>query len=108
MTKLRRTSATTIVLVFLVMNLDKILRDLLLSLLEWPLQKAFNRIEDAHSVAAQVKKESCAGSKINTQKIRQTRNFSLNLFPNFYVQIPLITVEQFSHFPSLIEIFLIV
>ena len=35
MTKLRQTSETTIALIFLVMNLDKILRDLLLSLLKW-------------------------------------------------------------------------
>jgi transposase, IS5 family len=45
MTKLRRTSETTIALVFLVMNLDKILRDLLLSLLEWLLQRRFSQIE---------------------------------------------------------------
>jgi hypothetical protein len=43
MTKLQRTSETTIVLVFLVMNLDKILRDLLLSLLEWLLQRRVNQ-----------------------------------------------------------------
>jgi hypothetical protein len=35
MTKLRSTSETTIALIFLVMNLDKILRDLLLSLFVW-------------------------------------------------------------------------
>jgi transposase, IS5 family len=35
MTKLRATSETTIALIFFVMNLDKILRDLLSSLLEW-------------------------------------------------------------------------
>jgi hypothetical protein len=34
MTKLRETSETNIALIFLVMNLDKILRDLLSSLLE--------------------------------------------------------------------------
>jgi hypothetical protein len=40
MTKLKSTSETTISLIFLVMNLDKILRDLLSSLLDWLLQKA--------------------------------------------------------------------
>jgi len=35
MAKLRKTSETTIALIVLVMNLDKILRDLLLSLLKW-------------------------------------------------------------------------
>jgi hypothetical protein len=53
MTKLRRTSETTIVLVFLVMNLDKILRGLLLSLLEWLLQRRFSRIEGIVLEAAQ-------------------------------------------------------
>lgn len=52
MTKLRQTSETTIALIFLVMNLDKILRDLLSSLLDWLLQKAFSRIADAYLVAA--------------------------------------------------------
>jgi transposase, IS5 family len=43
MTKLRQTSETTIALVFLVMNLEKILRDLLLSLLYWLFKKVFCR-----------------------------------------------------------------
>jgi hypothetical protein len=53
MTKLRRTSETTIVLVFLVMNLDKILRDLLLSLLEWLLQRRLGQIVSIDFVVAQ-------------------------------------------------------
>lgn len=51
MTKLRQTSETTIALIFLVMNLDKILRDLLSSLLEWLLKKKFNRIADIYLMA---------------------------------------------------------
>ena len=43
MSKLRNTSETTIALIFLVMNLDKILRDLLSSLFEWLFQKMENR-----------------------------------------------------------------
>jgi IS5 family transposase len=35
MTKLRKTSETTIALIILVMNLDKILLDLLLSFIKW-------------------------------------------------------------------------
>jgi IS5 family transposase len=52
MTKLRKTSETTIALIFLVMNLDKILRDLLSSLLEWLLQRKFCRFVDAYLLAA--------------------------------------------------------
>lgn len=51
MTKLRRTSETTIAMIFLVMNLDKILRDLLSSLLDWLLNKKFNRIADIYLMA---------------------------------------------------------
>ena len=51
MTKLRETSETTIALIFLVMNLDKILRDLLLSLLEWLLSTDEYRTEPAISTA---------------------------------------------------------
>jgi hypothetical protein len=51
MTKLRQTSETTIALVFLVMNLDKILRDLLSSLFDWLLQKMCSRIADDYLLA---------------------------------------------------------
>lgn len=51
MTKLRGTSETTIALIFLVMNLDKILRDLLLSLLEWLSSRSGYSIESALSSA---------------------------------------------------------
>lgn len=44
MAKLRQTSETTIALVFLVMNLDKILRELLLSLLFWLLKRNNGRV----------------------------------------------------------------
>jgi IS5 family transposase len=49
MTKLRGTSETTIALIFLVMNLDKILRDLLSSLLELLLSWHVCRIKPAFS-----------------------------------------------------------
>ena len=45
MTKLRETSETTIALIFFVMNLDKILRDLLLSMLEWLISRTEMSIE---------------------------------------------------------------
>jgi len=51
MTKLRQTSETTIAMIFLVMNLDKILRDLLSSLLGWLLKKKFDRIADIYLIA---------------------------------------------------------
>lgn len=47
MTKLRETSETAIAPIFLVMNLDKILRGLLLSLPEWLLSTNENRTEPA-------------------------------------------------------------
>lgn len=43
MTKLRETSETTIALIFFVMNLDKILRDLLSSLFKWLLSRYLSR-----------------------------------------------------------------
>lgn len=52
MTKLRRTSETTITLIFLVMNLDKILRDLLSSLLEWLLSRYVCRLDQSFLIAA--------------------------------------------------------
>ena len=52
MTKLRETSETTIALIFLVMNLDKILRDLLPSLLEWLLSRCICRREWVFLTAA--------------------------------------------------------
>ena len=52
MTKLRKTSETTIALIFFVMNLDKILRDLLLSLLEWIISVTEIRIETNFLIAA--------------------------------------------------------
>jgi hypothetical protein len=51
MTKLRETSETTIALIFLVMNLDKILRDLLSALLKWLLSKSPYRIETTFLIA---------------------------------------------------------
>jgi IS5 family transposase len=52
MTKLRQTSETTIALVFFVMNIDKILRDLLLSLVDWLSKKTPERIIDVYFIAA--------------------------------------------------------
>ena len=52
MTKLRETSETTIALIFFVMNLDKILRDLLSSLLEWLLSRCICRRERVFLTAA--------------------------------------------------------
>jgi hypothetical protein len=52
MTKPRRTSETTIALVFLVMKLDQTLRDLLVSLLEWLLQRRFIQIVAPYLMAA--------------------------------------------------------
>jgi len=52
MTKLRKTSETTIALIFLIMNLDSILRDLLLSVLDWLLQIKLERSEDSYLMAA--------------------------------------------------------
>jgi IS5 family transposase len=52
MTKLRRTSETTIAMIFLVMNLDKILRDLLLSFIKWLLSRYSYRNKCAFSSVA--------------------------------------------------------
>jgi IS5 family transposase len=52
MTKLRRTSETTIALVFLVMNLDKILREILSSLFDWLLQIIVRRPAEPFLMAA--------------------------------------------------------
>lgn len=45
MTRLCKTSETTIALVFMIMNLDKILRDLLLSILDWLTPRCFCKFE---------------------------------------------------------------
>jgi hypothetical protein len=52
MTKLRETSETTIAMIFFVMNLDKILRDLLSSLLKWLLSRYISRAEWVFLAAA--------------------------------------------------------
>jgi hypothetical protein len=50
MTKLQKTSETTIALIFLVMNLDKILRDLLSSLLNWLLKATSHQLAEVYLV----------------------------------------------------------
>jgi hypothetical protein len=52
MTKLRETSETTIAMIFFVMNLDKILRDLLSSLLKWLLSRYISRAKWVFLAAA--------------------------------------------------------
>jgi IS5 family transposase len=51
MTKLRETSETTIAPIFFVMNLDKILRDLLSSLIKWLLSRYLGRRNQELSIA---------------------------------------------------------
>ena len=52
MTKLQQTSETTIALIMLVMNLDKILRDLLLPFIKWLMSIAADRSKCAVLKAA--------------------------------------------------------